>query len=197
MSDLVAAIIVALIIIFLIWIAHKNEEKTIQKHEKIQGYMTYDPTKKEICVIKRGNVFSEILEIKKVVDQVTRYEPEKLHFGAATVGGVTTGGTYKTDGYNYVVGTRETGKYSLVYEKDAVQTIRLPPELIEAAKQSAIKEYVNSSGVIKVIPPTSGSIPDYLVGKTDLAMLYLKEQMLSNYPTREKCQAILDWLCQG
>lgn len=162
--------------------------------------MNYNSEKKEIYVIKRGRVFLEALKIIDMEITVEAYAPEKQHFGAVTVGGVTTGGTYKTGGYTYAVGTAKTGKCALAYGKEEVQTIKLSPELAKKAKRSEIQKYVDGDGVIEIIRPTSSaSLPDYFAYIKDVRTYKYalqKETVKQLYPTKEKCVAILNWLSQ-
>ncbi len=171
-----------------------------KRNERFNAHMEFNGAKQELSVIKRGQAFREFVKIKQVMDYVEGYEPEKLHFGAATVGGITTGGTYKTGGYNYIAGTKETGKYilNLLLYKQDIKTITLSPELAKEARKSKIKKYVDKSGVIAVVEDSSSSvtIPDYAAGNEALTMDFIKRQVLAGYPTYEKCKEILDWLSQ-
>ncbi len=169
-----------------------------EKQEKIRGYMTYDPTKGEVQIIKRGGMLSLAIRIQEVVDRATRYAPEKLHFGAVTVGGVTTGGTYKTGGI-YQGEKIHTGKYALVYNNSFIKTIKLLPELVEKAKRASIKKYLDQDGKIVVVDDTKatdGSPADLAKNSMGAYLAYTQPYKWRHYPSQEKCKEILDWLCQ-
>lgn len=166
-----AMVVLGIVIIAAAFIMLWMEDKARAEFAaRLRPCMTYDSTKKEICVTKQGKVFLEALKIEEVMDYVQGYEPEKLHVGAATVGGVTTGGVYKTGGYSYIAGTKKTGKYALVYGGVYIQTIKLSPELAKEAEKSDIKKYVDGSGVITVIGQSSAKLPDYAAGNMALTM---------------------------
>ncbi len=186
-----------LIPIFLI-----GQNRVRKAEQELRGYVTFDPKKQEVQIIKRGNVLRSAISIREVVDRVTRYEPEKLHFGAVTVGGVTTGGTYKTGGF-YQGEKIHTGKYTLICNDSHVITIKLPPELVKEAKKSSIKKYLDKDGTIVVIDfskATTGPSADIALrlANTDMNayLAYTQPYKWSHYPSQEKCKEILDWLCQ-
>ncbi len=177
-------------------------KKEQEKQEKILRYMTYDSKKGEVQIKKRGVPLCLAISVQEVVDRVTRYAPEKLHFGAVTVGGVTTGGTYKTGGF-YQGEKIHTGKYALVYNNSFIKTIKLPPELVEEAKKASIKKYLDQDGKIVVVDDTKatdGLPADIAVNlaknSMDAYLAYTQPYKWSHYPSQEKCKEILDWLCQ-
>ena len=55
----------------------------------------------------------DCIPAKRIAHDVS-YTPEKLHYGSATVGGVTTGGVYKTGGYSDHEHVKTTDKYDII-----------------------------------------------------------------------------------
>ncbi len=164
-------------------------------------YMTFDAKKKEISIIKRGNMLRSVIRIQEVTEREKEYAPEKLHLGAVTVGGVTTGGIYKTGGV-YDGKAIETGKYALVYNGIRIEKIKLPPELKKMAEESDIKQYLDGSGAIEVVGDIQMDVSDMRALQAlehthpGAYAIYLQKLSWTRYPTREKCKEILDWLCQ-
>ena len=85
--------------------------------------------KGELHIKQRSPELSKVVRIENDVDAVVKYEPPKLHIGAATVGGVTTGGAYTTGGYKYMAGTEKNGKYKLTYLGSTIFEISMPSDL--------------------------------------------------------------------
>lgn len=94
---------------------------------------------------------------------------------------------------------KKTGKYNLYYRDELlpIKKIKLSDELFEQAKQSEIKNFLNQNKEIVVIEEcnysaiTLGAIELGHPKAEDLAM----EDMRKGFPSREKCEKILQWVC--
>lgn len=157
-----------------------------------------------LFVKKRGNMWSDFIKIVGVKNTYLGYEPKKLHYGSATVGGVTSGGFFTTGGYNKVVGETKSGKYSLRFEGKIISTISLSSDLYEQAKHSNIAKYINESTrrieVFTKVQRTKEETEALLANATKLATGVALESGMAlddwrGFPSKEKCQEIYKWLC--
>ena len=157
-----------------------------------------------LYVKKRGKMWSDFIKIVAIKNTYLGYEPKKLHYGSATVGGVTSGGFFTTGGYNKVVGETKSGKYSLRFEGKIVSSIRLSADLYEQAQHSAIAKYINEStkciDVLTKVERTKEETEALLANALNLATgTALESGMVLDdwrgFPSKEKCQEIRDWLC--
>lgn len=93
--------------------------------------------------------FGPGLKIEPVRVYSLKYNPEEYHYGSVTVGGVTSGGIYKTGG-DYTIHDRSTGVYRFYYYPkpgtiagESVGRIKLTHEMYMSAKQSEIAKYLD------------------------------------------------------
>ncbi len=151
-------------------------------------------------LIARNPSISKVIKIEEAKNYTIAHEPEKTHFGAVTVGGVTTGGTYTTGGYDYISNSTKSGFYNMVYGgNDHIFQIQLTDEQYKQAQKSKIAKYLNEENkqIYVHTPHSYTKFDDMMVSSmTD------KNQILNyalsdkrGYPTREKCEEILAWLC--
>ncbi len=163
-----------------------------------------------LYVKKRGSVWKKFVKIKKAENVHLGYEAQKLHYGSATVGGVTSGGFYTTGGYNKVIATENSGKCFLEFAGNAaimdkmIRYIDLSDALYEEAKYSPIAKYLNHTArrieVFEQVQRTKEETDalvshaiDLATGKALIGGMSLDDKR--GYPTREKCRLILDWIC--
>lgn len=158
-----------------------------------------------LYVKERGKMWSALLKIVAVKNTYLGYEPKKLHFGAATVGGVTSGGFYTTGGYNKVVGETKTNKYTLQFDGKIVSSIRLSSSLYQQAKHSPIGKYLDESTmcieVFNKVHRTKEETDALLENAMKLATgAALTSGMAIDdwrgFPSKEKCKEIYNWLCE-
>lgn len=159
----------------------------------------------------KGVVWKKFIKVRKVKNFYLGYEPEKLHFGSATVGGVTSGGFYTTGGYNKVVASSNSGKCELEFTGDAnilnktIRVIRLSDELYAEAQKADIAKYLNpttkSIEMFDKVIRTKGEV-DVLINN---AMKLVNGVPLTSgmaiddtrgFPTYQKCKEILDWMSE-
>ena len=81
--------------------------------------------------------------------------------------------------------------------ENEVHEIILSADLAEKAKKSEIKEYLhgNTIRIVEKIKPSAYCAHLMKSGQRLAAASQLKLEESEGYPTREKCQAIIDWLC--
>lgn len=159
----------------------------------------------------KGVVWKKFIKIRKVKNSYLGYEPEKLHFGSATVGGVTSGGFYTTGGYNKVVASSDSGKCELEFTGDAnmlnktIRVIKLSNELYEEAQKANIAKYLNpttkSIEMFDKVIRTKGEVDALINNAMKLATgVPLTSGMAIDdtrgFPTYQKCKEILDWMSE-
>ena len=122
----------------------------------------YSSKDRTLRIDSRGKDLRPVISIRKVMDCHLGYEPEKLHYGSATVGGVTSGGFYTTGGYNKILDSKNSGKamLELIGESSAlnialdmlsgksqlgkaIDQIILSERLYAEAEKSNIAKYLN------------------------------------------------------
>ena len=74
-----------------------------------------------------------------------------------------------------------------------IQRIQLTDELYKEAQKTVIKEYLNDKKQIVV----EGECGNIIVASQILGIHSMETQreLYKGYPTREKCQEIIDWIC--
>lgn len=139
------------------------------------------------------------------------YTPEKLIFTSATVGGVTTGGWDKVGGNG--TEKRKTDRFNLVYnylepEDNSVKTgyvskIVLSDELLEKAKKSNVKPYLDGNNIV-VVKPLERSEDDYLklymlsgCNYTNIIANSAENDIIRTLPDVIKVNYILNWICKN
>lgn len=205
MFQAIVIIIEGAILAFCIWAfvkavtevhnASKWSKKVVpQAGIRVEGEKLYIDRQHE----KISTQFSIIPHKSKSYD----YVPEELHVGAVTVGGITTGGTYKTGGYIHEK-SYNSGKYDLCYAnyghnepQVVVKEIVLSTQLAEKARNSPISQYLKGNSIIVVneVEPSAINGMMMYMGKTTSALTLMEQEKSEGYPTKEKCEAILKWL---
>lgn len=212
MEELLLVSLMGVVIGCIAGIYHTHNANKVKRAEALlKGCRIEERT---LYVQKQNKLFSSVLSTEKHEVSEYKREPVKVHVGAATVGGVTTGGVYTTGG-----GISETnyrsGRVKLIYKQvqkpkenevhlstfiseSEVESIVLSDELAEKAKQSAIKEYLfgNTIRVVEHVKPSSYYTQLMKSGQNLAAISQLKMEKASGYPTKEKCQKIINWLCE-
>ena len=154
---------------------------------------------------KRDENIRKYIKIKKVYNAEYGYEPEKYVYTGVTVGGVTTGGIHKEDSYNYVSNVSNTGRYMLECGDKSFFKIKLSRDLLKEAKKSYINKYLDGN-IIRVYGFNDDEKPECSDSAVKSAMNYLNTsdmrsfnalnaELKKGYPTYEKCNAILNWMC--
>jgi len=148
---------------------------------------------------------------------------EQVHVGAVSVGGVTSGGVYKTGNDLYVAESKKSGRYELAYVKDfhgfsrdykKIDRIILTKELFQEAKDSYISEYLDETekcilvndfrkvqvsnklsyqAVMETVKISNSSGSAGLNGIGGASMKF-QEKLNFAYPTKQKCLEILAWM---
>ena len=171
----------------------------------------YIETKNEgggfLILRKRHSKYGAYFSIEEAHKYYVNKEPVKIHYGSATVGGVTTGGFYTTGGQQSInKGLPVADKYILRYKGKVVNHIQFndfqrgdEPLLIKAKQDKIISKYVSDRGAIVVIPAAE-KISVSNEKKASFLQTgnyqHLIDEVISNYPSKEKCQDIVDWICQ-
>lgn len=183
---------------------HKRFEHLLER----ECYGTY-------ILKQRDPAIKKILKIKthKLTEFSQRYEPEKETFVGITRGNITTGGVLKSGGYNYLVSnSHKTDRGELCFRYlpsmtewwtwESMSRIQLTPELYRKAQHSYIKEYLNDKMQICIVKETAWDSTKRAAATAiskgnfhDASVYQWQCNSVRGYPTYEKCQAILDWIC--
>lgn len=159
--------------------------------------MRYDGKTCTLFLLNRSPDAAKAIKIVADEDLAMRKEEEQLHYASATVGGITTGGFYTTGGGIRTKSLGKTGFFRLEFEGHDIWQIQLNDALYEQAKRSALARYLNEKKQIEVkisAPMTDEEVEQTLITYEASGMLTNKA-LNKGRPTREKCQAILDWMC--
>ena len=188
-------------IVFAIWfiVAGRDNKKDIERDRKIEAaydeLTSYDKNTRVLTVKRRSTLIAHLITLEENHDVNVKYEPLKLHVGAVTNGGVTSGGAFTTGGYNYIDSARKNGLCTMYYRGSSVRSIQLTSEMYEAASRSAISRYLDSSEQqIIVEHQREKFVLDHGVEQ------YQKTGYIGNIaandgkPTVEKGMMILEWL---
>ncbi|MBQ4427937.1 MAG: hypothetical protein II881_09370 [Oscillospiraceae bacterium] len=170
-----------------------------QKGLKESEIGCYFIEKGTLVVKERKMDVGKIVTIMDDYNPVVKYEPEKLHIGAVTVGGITTGGTYTTGGNYYVAGKEKTGHYRLVCKDNTIYKIQLSDEQFKLAQKSRINKYLNEEKkqimVVDEVSLTASEMIEYVATAKSSGYLTGGEVGKKGFPSYEKCREILSWLC--
>ena len=169
------------------------------KKKELESLVSFNKETGVLTLHKRSALLANLIKIQESNDIYVKYEPIKLHVGAATVGGVTTGGAYTTGGYNYISAEKKNGLCSLRYGADGelIRKIQLVQEDYQEAVQSIIVDYLNAEK--QQIDVVLDIQLDEFERMQALAN-YKTQGYVGNkaahkgYPTLEKGLKIMDWL---
>lgn len=200
-------LIIIIAILVVSWFMAKiSTEKEVEEvtGAKSQTSCYYNSSSETLYIDSRNPNYSKIIFSRP--HQITKYTniPEQHIYTSATVGGVTTGGITKVGGYTEGQ-KRNTPQYELVYkevvnsnEKTGVayyniKKISLSVSMLEEAKKSKIGCFINGYDIVVVKDTEIPSCVSFMPTTQAVNMLEICQSM--GYPTMEKCNMILDWLC--
>ena len=207
MGSLILMLIMSIALIYNTW-----NNKKVKEAEAALGSCSMK--KGTLYVNEQNKLFSSVLVIKKHAVSQYRDEPLKIHIGSVTSGGITTGGVYTTGGGISRTDYRD-GRVKLIHksvmkpkeneihlstfiEENEVRSIVLSDKLAAKAKKSGIKEYLNGNRIVIVqdVKPSKAVAELMRYGHSTLAANHLSMEKAQGYPSREKCEAIVAWLCE-
>lgn len=146
-SYAIYGIVDILIIVFIVWII-LSSTKTESNWLVLKDYGIVCKGDSSIIIERKGCRLEQLITITKVSDVAIGYQAEQIHIGSATVGGVTTGGVYKTGGRHYYTGASYSGKYALWFGTKSngheITEVYLSENLYQKAKNSSIAKYLNA-----------------------------------------------------
>lgn len=170
---------------------------------------SFDTNTGELSVFRRAPALRKVISFHDDKNFTTKDDPVKVHYGSATVGGITTGGTYTTGGGQVFSGSYNTGKAYLEYNdillgihkdgkyiKGTIKTIRITSEMYNSA-DSSMKEIINHDGrgyYITVIENAKMNVNEIQYAMGNLTSGHTQDMLKRGYPTRAKCEKILNWL---
>ena len=185
---------------FLGYSVSEKNEKEKEEFDAVASFNYVDT----LYLKKRSSVIQKRVKIVEDRNVVTAYNPKQTHIGAVSVGGVVSGGTYTTGGNYYVAHSEKNGRYKLVYSENdksssTINKIQLTDELFQQAKNSSIKEYLDEKKKQIVVVSEvylSGYDMMWKMANLQTGNFGLTEAEKAGYPSYEKCQAILNWICR-
>ncbi len=201
---------------YLPWFAinAKLGKEKLNQYGNLADYMTYNKEAQQLTLYKRDSGLAKLLDEFKLItilaDQnySSHVTPTTVHVGSATVGGVTTGGVYTTGGDRVVDGHYKTGKFFLQYcdvlykqlelkpkdfVKGHIKTIKLAPGIINDVHGSTVEQYMSGDSI--VVEQNAGlSYSEIKIAMQDLNSGATQSKLKSGYPTKEKCDNIMNWL---
>lgn len=146
-----------------------------------------------LTLSERSGDLKNMIDFIQVTANTYQKTPEKLHYGSATVGGVTTGGVYKTGGTINKTTFYCGDRWHFLYDGKEVNKIILTDKLAREAQESKIKEYCKGNAIILVTEHRGCSSEALMLAKAgDLSRMHLENAQV--YPTLEKVKAILSWI---
>ena len=206
MEFLIAIVLFGVMLAFIIFgnIRMKKEIKAAETTLKCKCKGT------TLYIDEQSELFSIVLTIREHKVSEYKKDPLEVHIGSATVGGITTGGVYTTGG-GIAQTDHRSDKFELIYKhvqgneiqfatdisEYAIEEIVLSDELAKKAKNSKIKEYLINGNTIEVVKSvdTTLSTKLYAAGHNLNAISVYNWEKLAGYPTKVKCEKILNWLC--
>ena len=208
-ASAIGLVIYAIIILgYILWrktpAYKKRQEKLAEEQKareaelaKIRSLYSFNKENGLFVLKERSPLLSKVVQIKDSSDIYIKYEPVKLHIGAATVGGVTTGGAYTTGGYNYIAAEKKNGLCTLECGGERIKKIKLSDTLYREASKSIVADYLDEKAQqISVIDDVR--LDEY---ERQQALENFKTQGYvgnkaahAGHPTLEKGLKILDWL---
>lgn len=149
----------------------------------------------------------KVVKISEVILTDLKYNPAQYIYTSATVGGITTGGITKI-GDNYSYSNKGSKRYSLRWKPDIginkeIKTIVMASsDIIESAKKHPIvKKYVNGNKLVLENKPSSETIEQLNAvnksGNTELFKQIATQNYIETLLTKDECEAVLDWMCNG
>jgi len=172
-----------------------------EKQEKVNTRNTARQKVSEIAEYKDGTLtlsersryLKDMIDYIQVTANTYHKTPEKLHYGSATVGGVTTGGLYKTGGTIDKKTIYCGDRWHFLYDGEEVNKIILTDKLAQEAQESKIKEYCKENAIIIVTNRRGCSSEALMLAKAgDMSRMHLENAQI--YPTLEKVKAIISWI---
>lgn len=196
-------LVASFVAVVVLVISIRQATRETDKKELLNLIASYDPQTSSIKLSGRSTELKPYLKATKSYDLSMAYEPEKLHIGAVSVGGVTTGGTYKTGGYDYISSIKHNGMYKIEFLVDktndiwhTVNTIQLSNALYEEAKNSSIAQYLNHEKKAIEVKCDVYHTQDEIKRAFDSKGYGSEWSKLANsgLPTREKAEKIIQWI---
>lgn len=186
---IVVGTIVVLVIAGVVYGKKDREEREAKRVSA--ELISFDQYTLTAILLKIDTRIWDVIKIEDSYYIYTKYEPEKLHIGAASVGGVTTGGAYKTGGYNYIAASSKSGTCYLQYDGHIIVHIKLTDEMFKDAQKSSIAPYLDDAQkCINVHNPVQRSTSELMMSLKNIQSTGNAGNDFRGYPSREKCEQI-------
>lgn len=175
-----------------------------KKKKATKADLTYDKYAKKLLLHRRTATNKRVLSLEEVQDYTEHYEPEKLVYTGATVGGVHTGGFHTAGGYHYTK-PAATGKYQIRFDNTEISAliteIKLTdPKVVKKAQRDPfIQQFL--SGDTLVLRHDAASQNDRKIkmameqNSPEAVMKFARQDYFRTLLTREECKKAIAWLC--
>ena len=194
--------VIIVLVFFALWCIYLINTRIIpeadkKRMEKLKDIAKYNESGSCLDVYERSTRLRSAFTISADRNITFAETPDKYIYRSATVGGVTTGGIEKQEGYSYVADASKTGKYSLYYNGRHVKKIYLTKKLLEEAKASAVSKYLNGNfiQVVEDVAWTDTAVKLMENGNLKMGIDAQMRASKAGFPTYEKCVEIKEWLC--
>jgi len=203
----VLAVIISTIVLGIIKYAISSAQYKKQKEN--ENYIIFNEDTDSAKLLKRSEMSASLLTIETIQNTYTKYNPSKMVYTGATVGGVTTGGIHTTEAHLSTKVGGDSGKCHIIAKgKDKkiveVKNIELSKELLsEAKKDKAISKFiVGDKLVLRYNTPDTkltreeNEILKRAIETFDTALQdnITQRAFIASMPTKEDCLAVKKWV---
>ena len=188
----------------IIW-AYRSTKRNA---EELKKWTRYDSKYKSLYISKRGDYLRYAISMHKADYYTSHTTPTKVHYGSATVGGVTTGGVYTTGGQRVVDGSIDSGKGAIKYRNTTVKApsepmidedlnfIELSTDLAEEG-QKALPQIIPESGKIVLQKRARMNKDQLQMAMNNLNSVHTQMMLKEGYMSWDDIQKIYSWLIDG
>ena len=170
-------------------------------------YITFDG--ETATVLKRNSAISEVLKVESIQKVEYKYNPAKVTYTGATVGGVTTGGFHTTNASYSEIPTGNSGRAYIKAKYPAKspylkEIILSTDELVESAKHNTtVSKFLKENKLILKYENEKTKLTDsenYVlreaISKGDQGLQYgiTQRAYLEQQLTISDCNQIISWL---
>lgn len=180
-----------------------------KKEQANAKHMVFNEDTNSAKLLQRSETSASLLHIEQIQNTYTKYNPSKMVYTGATVGGVTTGGIHTTEAYLSTQAGPNSGRYH-IYAKGhgrkviSIQKIELSKDLLKEAKEckEISKFIVGNELVLKYNTPDTKLTreeQEILKKAIDTFDVALQENItqrafIASMLTKEDCMAIKKWV---
>lgn len=182
------------------------ESIVAKKSENKEYSLIYNEDTSTLTIRKRSPKNSNDIIIKNYTHTSYSYNPSKLIYTSATVGGVTTGGFDTTKASYSPTSQEQTDKYELYCGKVFIDKLIIPNEedLKSAKNNQTLKKFYDKGNQFLLEHKVKSSLTPYERQMLQQAVLTNdyqtmsglgKKDIIAKKLTYDECQSIKAWIC--